>query len=42
MRLRRHDIAAAISTFNKNEEYWGWEEAYLYGMDTDEPAREAR
>lgn len=42
MRLRRHDIAAAISTFNKAEDYWGWEEAYLYDMDTEGPTREAR
>jgi hypothetical protein len=35
-RLRRHDIAAAVSTFAKPEDYWGWEEAYLYDMDTDE------
>lgn len=34
MRLKRHDIAAAVSTYNKPEDYWGWEEAYLYDMDT--------
>lgn len=41
-RLRRHDIAAAISTFTKAEEHWGWEEAYLYGMDSDEAFREGK
>ena len=41
-RLRRHDIAAAVSTYNKPDDYWGWEEAYLYDMDTDGPAREGK
>ena len=39
-RLKRHDVAAAVSTYSKPEDYWGWEEAYLYDMDTGGPAKE--
>lgn len=44
-RMKRHDIACAVSAYNGPDEYWGWEEAFLYDMDVEpagDPAMERK